>query len=109
MTKTPHHTLSPSTTPVARRPDLVLIRHGETEWTKTHRHTGRTNIPLTDRGRQQAEAIAGAIDRFDFAHTFASPLIRAWDTAHLVGLKPVPDRDLQEWDYGDYEGVGQFQ
>jgi len=86
-------------------PELVLLRHGETAWSASGRHTGRTDIPLTDRGRAQAADIAGAIARFDFTHVFASPLQRAWETAELAGLTPTPDGDLLEWDYGAYEGV----
>lgn len=87
------------------RPELVLIRHGETEWSKTRHHTGRTDIPLTAHGRQQAVHIAAAIDTFDFTQVYASPLSRAWETAHLIGLDPTADDNLLEWDYGKYEGT----
>ncbi len=86
-------------------PELVLIRHGETEWSVTGQHTGRTDLPLTERGRAEAQAIAEAVASFDFAHTYASPLQRAWTTALLVGLSPERDDDLLEWDYGEYEGL----
>ncbi len=86
-------------------PELVLIRHGETEWSATGKHTGRTDIPLTERGRRQAADIEQSVARFDFAHAFASPLLRAWETAELAGLDPVRDDGLLEWDYGVYEGV----
>lgn len=86
-------------------PELVLIRHGETEWSKSRHHTGRTDIPLTTHGRQQAIHIAAAIGTFEFSHVFASPLSRAWETAELIGLNPVADNDLLEWDYGKYEGT----
>lgn len=89
----------------ATRPELILIRHGETEWSKTNRHTGRTDIELTANGRQQAVHIAAAIGNFEFTHVFASPLGRAWDTARLIGLEPIADDHLLEWDYGKYEGT----
>lgn len=87
------------------RPELVLIRHGETEWSRSGQHTGRTDLPLTETGRAEARSIAAAVGSMDFTHVFASPLQRAWDTATLVGLDPVRDDDLLEWDYGRYEGV----
>jgi probable phosphoglycerate mutase len=85
--------------------ELVLVRHGETTWSDERRHTGRSDIPLTAAGRAQAEGIAGALKRFDIRRCFASPLQRAWDTAHLIGLEPERDDDLLEWDYGTYEGL----
>jgi len=87
------------------RPELVLIRHGETEWSRSGQHTGRTDLPLTEHGRDEARAIASAVSEIDFAHVFASPLQRAWETAHLVGLDPERVDDLVEWDYGEYEGI----
>lgn len=87
------------------RPELVLIRHGETEWSKSGQHTGRTDLPLTDVGRQEARNIAAAVAEIDFNHAYASPLQRAWETAELIGLSPVRDDGLLEWDYGVYEGV----
>ena len=90
--------------PTMNRPELILVRHGETEWSKTRHHTGRTDIPLTDRGRDQARRLSSAIATFPIVHVFASPLQRAWETAQLMGLDPTADDDLLEWDYGDYEG-----
>jgi broad specificity phosphatase PhoE len=87
------------------RPELVLIRHGETEWSKSGQHTGRTDLALTDHGRDEARAIAVAVSSIEFEHAFASPLQRAWETAQLVGLDPQRDDDLLEWDYGIYEGI----
>tara|TARA_B110000037_G_scaffold214007_1_gene269266 strand:+ start:1769 stop:2371 length:603 start_codon:yes stop_codon:yes gene_type:complete len=87
------------------RPQLVLIRHGETEWSKSGQHTGRTDIPLTEHGREEAISIAAAVAETSFTHAFASPLERAWETASLVGLTPTADDSLLEWDYGDYEGI----
>jgi broad specificity phosphatase PhoE len=80
---------------------LVLIRHGETEWSRDKRHTSRTDVPLTDTGREQARALAGGT--FDLV--LVSPRHRARETAELAGLRNVRiDEDLVEWDYGDYEG-----
>jgi broad specificity phosphatase PhoE len=87
------------------RPELVLIRHGETEWSRSGQHTGRTDLPLTEIGRNEARSISAAVADFDFSHAFASPLQRAWETAELVGLAAVRDDDLLEWDYGQYEGI----
>ena len=84
---------------------LVLVRHGETEWALARRHTGRTDIPLTDDGRAQAAALRPRLEARAFASVLASPLSRAWDTARLAGLDPVADEDLLEWDYGEYEGI----
>ena len=83
---------------------LILVRHGETEWSVERKHTGRTDVPLTDDGRDDARAIAGALRTFPIRRCFASPLSRAWETAQLGGLDPIRDDDLVEWDYGDYEG-----
>ena len=89
--------------------DLILIRHGETEWSRTGRHTGRTDIPLTSRGEEQARALAPWISRQTIARVFVSPLVRARRTAELAGLPSAGEAfaaepDLQEWDYGAYEG-----
>lgn len=84
---------------------IVLVRHGETAWSRSGRHTGRTDVPLTDLGRRQAAALAGALDAFDPARVLASPLRRAWETAELAGLDPEVDDRLVEWDYGAYEGL----
>jgi len=86
-------------------PELVLIRHGETEWSRSGQHTGRTDLPLTEHGRTEARSIAAAVADMSFTHVFASPLSRAWETAEIVGLAPVRDDDLLEWDYGVYEGI----
>ena len=87
------------------RPELVLIRHGETAWSRSGQHTGRTDLPLTETGRNEARSISTAVADFDFSHAFASPLQRAWETAGIVGLHPDRDDDLLEWDYGEYEGI----
>ncbi len=87
------------------RPELVLIRHGETEWSRERKHTGRSDIALTEHGRAQARHIADAVESFDFTHEFSSPLSRALETARLVGLDPQIEPALLEWDYGRYEGL----
>ncbi len=85
--------------------EVVLIRHGETDWSRTGRHTGRTDIPLTDAGRRSAAAMGERIRGRTFRHILTSPLSRAADTARLAGLDAVAEPDLVEWDYGEYEGV----
>jgi broad specificity phosphatase PhoE len=89
------------------RPDeIVLVRHGETEWTRTGQHTGKTDIPLTDQGRREAETLGARLRGRQFALILTSPLSRAVETCRLAALPgPVEiDPDLVEWDYGDYEG-----
>lgn len=84
---------------------LVLVRHGETEWSRTGRHTGRTDLPLTDQGERDAAALGAALGRFDLGLVLVSPLMRARRTAELAGLTPDRvDEDLVEWDYGAVEG-----
>ena len=86
--------------------DLILLRHGETEWSLAGRHTGRTDIPLTPRGEAAAAALAPLLARRDIVAAFASPAQRAARTAKLAGLAGAkPDPDLWEWDYGGYEGL----
>ncbi|MFC1401785.1 MULTISPECIES: histidine phosphatase family protein [Streptacidiphilus] len=86
--------------------ELVLIRHGETEWSRSGRHTGRTDIPLTEHGERQARALAPMLARRRVALVLASPLQRALRTAELAGLPPAQvEPDLREWDYGAYEGI----
>ena len=87
-----------------RMPEVLLLRHGETEWSASGRHTGRTDVDLTDRGRRQARALGAAIRGRRFALVLSSPLRRATETCRLAGLAGVEDGDLREWDYGDYEG-----
>ena len=91
----------------ARSPEVVLVRHGETEWSKSGRHTGRTDVPLTEHGRQEARHLGVALDGRSFAHAWCSPLSRARDTFELSGVDAPVEilDDLLEWDYGDYEGV----
>ena len=86
--------------------DLILLRHGETEWSLAGRHTGRTDIPLTPRGEAAAAALAPLLARRDIVAAFTSPAQRAARTASLAGLSNAkPDPDLWEWDYGGYEGL----
>ena len=84
--------------------DVVLIRHGETTWSASGQHTGRTDLPLTERGRRQAQALGVAVAALPVARTLTSPLRRATETCHLAGLDGTVVEDLREWDYGDYEG-----
>jgi probable phosphoglycerate mutase len=87
---------------------LVVLRHGETEWSKAHKHTGRTDIALTPVGEQQARAAGEVLAGLDLADplVLCSPKQRAVRTAELAGLPdPRTDDDLVEWDYGDYEGL----
>ncbi len=85
---------------------LYLIRHGETEWSLTSRHTGSTDIPLTPRGEEEARELAPELKGIPFRHVFTSPRKRARQTCDLASLEtaPVIEPDLAEWDYGDYEG-----
>ena len=84
---------------------LFVVRHGETTWAASGRHTGRTDIPLTDAGRAQARAIGARLAGRRFALVLTSPLSRAAETAALAGFpEAVRDADLQEWDYGALEG-----
>jgi broad specificity phosphatase PhoE len=85
---------------------IVVVRHGETEWSRIKRHTGRTDIPLTGEGQAQARTLGPALAAITFAAVFVSPLQRALETSALAGYGDVAvvDPDLVEWDYGQYEG-----
>lgn len=87
--------------------EVVLVRHGETEWSRSGRHTGRTDIPLTETGRRQADQLADMLEGRSFALVMTSPLVRARETYERAGLTSTAEitRDLLEWDYGRYEGV----
>lgn len=88
-------------------PNIHLVRHGETEWSRTRRHTGRTDLPLTHEGRQQAAGLRPILDRLTPETVLSSPLQRARQTAELTGHDArrlrIDDR-LREWDYGTAEG-----
>ena len=89
-----------------RRFEVVLVRHGETEWTLAGRHTGHTDIPLTAEGRRQAQLLGARLARRSFNRVLTSPLSRAVETCRIVGFGSVAEKtdDLLEWHYGDYEG-----
>jgi len=87
-------------------PAIYLARHGETAWTVSGQHTGRTDIPLTQRGERNARRLGERLRGLSFSHVFTSPLQRARRTCELAGFGAVAtiDPDLAEWNYGDYEG-----
>ena len=85
-------------------PEIWLGRHGETEWTIGRRHTGSTDVPLTDRGVEEAKRLGASFAGVEFDLVLSSPLSRALETARAVGLEPQVDERLVEWDYGEYEG-----
>ena len=83
--------------------EVVLVRHGQTEWSRDGRHTGRSDVPLTPQGEADATALRERLDR-PFGLVLCSPLVRAARTAELAGLTAEPESDLLEWDYGPEEG-----
>jgi probable phosphoglycerate mutase len=87
-------------------PSVYLARHGETAWSLSGQHTGRTDIPLTERGERNAARLGERLAGLAFAQVFTSPLVRARRTCELAGFGATAevDPDLAEWDYGDYEG-----
>ena len=87
-------------------PRVCLVRHGETAWTSSGQHTGRTDIALTERGETDARELRARLQDMSFAKVLTSPLRRARRTAELAGFgeRAEPDPDLMEWDYGAYEG-----
>src|SRR5215469_4189073 len=87
-------------------PNLYLARHGDTAWTDSHRHTGRTDLPLNEGGEDHARQLGKVLALVPFAHVLTSPLRRVARTCALAGFGAVAeiDRDLLEWDYGPYEG-----
>jgi broad specificity phosphatase PhoE len=86
--------------------EIVLVRHGETDWSRDGKHTGNTDVPLTERGRKHAEVVGKALGGLEFARVVTSPLARASETARVAGFGDrAEERDeLREWDYGEYEG-----
>ena len=96
-----------SAMPEADRPEIFLVRHGETDWSRAGRHTGRTDVPLNATGVAEAKALAAKLAGRRFALVLTSPLARALETCRLAGLgdrAQVRD-ELLEWDYGDAEGL----
>src|SRR2546421_8862528 len=87
-------------------PIVYLARHGETAWTLSGQYTGLTDLPLTERGERNARRLAERLRGLNFAKVFTSPLLRARHTCELAGFGAVAeiDRNLVEWNYGDYEG-----
>ncbi|MGT2427307.1 histidine phosphatase family protein [Amnibacterium kyonggiense] len=98
----PHHPY-----PEAKPPQIVLLRHGETEWSRTGKHTGRTDVPLTDEGERRAAALRPVLADRRFGVVLASPRQRAVRTAELAGFagRIETTEDLAEFDYGAYEGL----
>jgi len=84
---------------------LVVVRHGETEWSRAGRHTGRSDIALTRRGEQEAELVGPTLAGWNFDAAYSSPLERARETARIAGYDVTLDDDLLEWDYGEMEGL----
>jgi probable phosphoglycerate mutase len=94
-----------STGSVSDQLEIVIVRHGETEWSAALKHTSRTDVPLTPAGRRRAASLASALPA-DHSIGLCSPLRRARETCELAGFQdPVIEENLREWDYGEYEGL----
>jgi broad specificity phosphatase PhoE len=85
--------------------ELYLIRHGATEWSENGRHTGTTDLSLTNLGKNQAELLKNRLSKEKFTKVFCSPLKRAMQTCKICGFDPIINTDLKEWNYGQYEGL----
>ena len=85
--------------------ELYLIRHGATEWSENGRHTGTTDLSLTELGKKQAELLKKRLEKEKFSKIFCSPLKRALETCKICGYDPMVNPDLKEWNYGEYEGL----
>jgi len=92
---------------MAKQQEVYLLRHGETEWSRDGKHTGVTDVPLTEHGRATAARLKAALDEQKFATVLSSPLRRARQTCELAGLadQATLEPDLMEWNYGEYEGL----
>lgn len=90
---------------MSSKPELWLVRHGETEWSLSGAHTSRTDLPLTAEGERRARALGDVLRGKQFTLLLSSPMRRARDTARLAGFAPEIDENLHEWDYGKYEGL----
>jgi broad specificity phosphatase PhoE len=92
-------------------PQIYLVRHGETEWTISGQHTGRTNILLTKNGEDNAKLLAKRLEKLTFSKVYTSPLLRAKRTCELAGFGSIAedDPDLMEWNYGQFEGLTSAQ
>jgi probable phosphoglycerate mutase len=86
-------------------PTVYLARHGETEWSRSGQHTGRTDLPLLPSGEESAKLLRPRLEGISFTRVLTSPLSRAKRTAELAGFSPEVEPDLLEWNYGDYEGL----
>ncbi|MFN2614497.1 MAG: histidine phosphatase family protein [Actinomycetota bacterium] len=86
-------------------PVVVVVRHGETEWSRTGKHTSRTDVALTERGMRQARALGTRLKERRYARVLTSPMRRARDTCECAGFRGERLDDLTEWDYGGYEGI----
>ena len=93
--------------PAGEHHEIVVVRHGETDWSLSGRHTSRTDLPLTERGRERARGLAPVLAGWRFSLVLCSPLLRARETCELAGFGDVAEicDDLHEWDYGEYEGL----
>jgi broad specificity phosphatase PhoE len=89
--------------------ELVIVRHADTDWTVSGQHTGRTDLPLNEAGRARALGLRGRLHGREFAAVWSSPLERALETARLLGFDPLARAELEEWDYGAYEGLTSAQ